>query len=454
MAADVPAGTSAETPGDVRATSLLPDVVRQRLVALTADALEHLHSDTLPPPLRPVLSFARPRRLRLAAAPIAAALDDDDFRTRVAAQVRPTHAGLAAALDDGLPVAADPVEVAALTYLLRPAGWTVTLAAALARLEQPEPVSSDPPQTARVQERLDAARAELDSLRAAHREQVTALKGENTELRRRLASERTGAKRARHDVEGTLSELTRARADAERRTVEGQAERRRLQARLDDLTGDRTVARSADREARAKEAVRARLLLDTLVEAAQGLRRELALPPVQTRPADTVDGVAAGLPLGRTVARALASDDPALLRELVALPEAHLLVDGYNVTKLGWPATALDAQRARLSRELGPLAARSGAEVTVVFDGAELAHPPRISPPRGIRVRFSPPDVTADEVLIELVRAEPAGRPLVVVSSDAEVVAGVERAGARAVPSAALLALLGSRGGRTVSRSG
>ena len=96
-------------------------------------------------------------------------------------------------------------------------------------------------------------------------------------------------------------------------------------------------------------------------------------------------------------------------------------------------------------RDLAPLVARTGAEVTVVFDGADLTNPPPVAGPRGVRVRFSPPGVIADELIRRLVAAEPQGRPLVVVSTDREVVDGVVANGARAVPSATLLALL-SRG--------
>ena len=52
------------------------------------------------------------------------------------------------------------------------------------------------------------------------------------------------------------------------------------------------------------------------------------------------------------------------------------------------------------------------------------------SPPRGVRVLFSRKGETADELIRQLVRAEPAGRPVVVISSDREVADGVRRHGA------------------------
>jgi hypothetical protein len=64
-------------------------------------------------------------------------------------------------------------------------------------------------------------------------------------------------------------------------------------------------------------------------------------------------------------------------------------------------------------------------------------------PGRGIRVLFSPPGVIADDVIRDLVRAEPAGRVLIVVSSDRQIVEAVSRDGARTAGSTVLLAAAG-----------
>jgi predicted RNA-binding protein with PIN domain len=101
----------------------------------------------------------------------------------------------------------------------------------------------------------------------------------------------------------------------------------------------------------------------------------------------------------------------------------------------------LEAQRNRLVQGLAALAARTGAEVTCVFDGADVEAPAVALGP-GVRVRFSPHGQTADELIRRLVAAEPVGRPVTVVSSDREVADGVRRSGARAVDSAALVGLL------------
>jgi predicted RNA-binding protein with PIN domain len=136
------------------------------------------------------------------------------------------------------------------------------------------------------------------------------------------------------------------------------------------------------------------------------------------------------------------ADDPARLDALLTVPTTHLLVDGYNVTKTGYGGLTLEAQRNRLLSGLGALAARTAAEVTVVFDGAEGTVPVAPAAPRGVRLLFSRRGETADEVLRRLARHEPQGRPVVVVSSDREVADGVSAAGATPVPSVALLRLL------------
>jgi hypothetical protein len=60
-----------------------------------------------------------------------------------------------------------------------------------------------------------------------------------------------------------------------------------------------------------------------------------------------------------------------------------------------------------------------------------------------VRVRFSPYGVIADDVIRDLVAAEPPGRAVVVASSDQAVARDVRAAGFKVVESGALAALLG-----------
>ncbi len=178
------------------------------------------------------------------------------------------------------------------------------------------------------------------------------------------------------------------------------------------------------------------LLLSTVEGAVSGLRREWELSGGGLDPADVVAG---RLP-GAGSFGVAGTEDPSRLSAWLGLPSAHLIVDGYNVTKTGFPDLTLALQRDRLVRLLGALAARTSAEVTVVFDGAAVAVP--ASPARGVRVLFSPPGVIADDVIRELVAAEPTGRVIVVVSSDREVADSVRRRGARTANANVLLPLL------------
>jgi predicted RNA-binding protein with PIN domain len=109
------------------------------------------------------------------------------------------------------------------------------------------------------------------------------------------------------------------------------------------------------------------------------------------------------------------------------------------VTKTGFPDLPLEKQRTRLLTGLSHIAARCGAEVTCCFDGAALEGRVPAAAARGVRVLFSKPGETADELIRALVRAEPQGRPVCVVSSDREVADGVRRWGARPVSAAALV---------------
>ena len=426
----------------------LPEPVRSRVVALAAQTLGRLEPDQVPASLRRVASFAPSRRARLAAGQIAAAVAQDEaFRERVAVQVREGLPELARALEDGLEApAADPVDVAALAYLLRPEGWAARLATAsrAAAAERSGASSHDSAQRAeRLRRQLDAATEELKELRRRHREQVAQLKGENADLRHRLGDARTRARSAQDAAAQAVAAQDEAAASAATAAASQEAELRRLRARAEELERDLAAVRRAERLERGSETLRARLLLDTLLDTAQGLRRELALPAVEGSPADTVEAHVAEHGSRTTSAHgSLSFDDPVLLDHLLALPRVHLIVDGYNVTKTAWPDLSLERQRDRLLGGLAPLAARSSAEVTVVFDAAGITARPLVNRPRGVRVLYSQPGVIADDVIRDLVAAEPRGRPVVVVSSDQEVARDVARAGARVAAAPALSRLL------------
>ncbi|GAB2910922.1 NYN domain-containing protein [Streptomyces mayteni] len=423
----------------------LPERVRHRVIVVAGDAFAGLTVAELPSSLRQYARFQPARRVRFGGSAIAAALESDAvFRQRVAARLREVEPELAEAVEHGAPPpAADPVEVAAAAFVLRPVGWAKLVAAAgeeAQRAQEERAGQERERELARLRDELaelsDTARTDGERLRV----ELEAARKDTDAVHRKLRSAQSDVRRGEAAQRKLRGELEEARAEAAAAKAQADGEARRLRARLTEAEAALESSRKSVREGRGIEDMRLRLLLDTVLDAAQGLRRELALPPATLRPAQTVDAVEPGGMTPQDVAqRALSADDPALLDQLLALPQAHLVVDGYNVTKTGYPTMPLEKQRLRLLRGLAVLAAQTGAEMTCVFDGAELAAPVLVTPPRGVRVLFSRPGQTADELIRQLVRAEPAGRPLVVVSSDREVADGVARSGARPVASAMLL---------------
>lgn len=421
----------------------LPEPVRQRVVSLAAEVLGRLGVEDVPASLRPVARFAAAKRARLGGAAIAAALEaEPSFRLHVLEAARAAYPGLVEVLSSGPPPpAAEPTDVATVAYLLRPEGWSemVTAAGASARqAEDDAQAARDSAAVLRLREQLSAARAEARESRDRAKSEIERLKGENAALRRSLAEAREQAAAAQRIERAGVAESTRAVEAAESSRAVAEAEARRLRSRLAGLEEALEGIRRADREGRGLGTIRLGLLLDTLTEVAAGLRRELALPVSSLRPADTVDALEPGGSAGSGRPR----DDPALLDDLLVLPRAHLVVDGYNVTKSVWPSMPLEAQRTRLVQGLAALVARTGAEVTCVFDGADVSVPPAVIPGQGVRVRFSARGQTADDLILRMIAAEPPGRPVIVVSSDREVADGVRRQGARALETPALVGLL------------
>jgi predicted RNA-binding protein with PIN domain len=445
-----PVTRPADAAGDESAV-ILPDRVRRLVVDLAADVLGALDETEVPPALRRVRAFAPTRRAKTGAAPLGVSLERDAlFRQRVAAAWRQRYPELAAAIDAGeQPGAVDPVAAAAGTFLCRPERWPSLLADWVAALTREEAAARREEVATTARADVESARRELERWRAAAAtaeaakseltEEITRLRREQRRLRADADRARAAARDADRRVEEERARLVAAVAEQER--LAEQAERRAQEAEQ-----RAAGARRAMREGRVVADTRVRLLLDTLVDAANGLRRELALPPADQLPADIVAAAAAAghgsVPEGAIPVRALDADDPARLDEFLRLPRPHLVVDGYNVTKTGYGTLPLADQRRRLVDGLASLAARTAAEVTCCFDGADVESrgPARV---RGVRVLFSDPGVTADELIRQLVRAEPEGRVVIVVSSDGEVVTGVRASGAKAVPAAALLRLLG-----------
>jgi predicted RNA-binding protein with PIN domain len=437
-----PVGAAGAEPARSPGWRELPEPLRGKLAELAAAALGKLPSADVPQQLRPVARFAPAKRAKLGGTALLTMLEDSArFRTAVLEWLREHR-------PDALnPNAEDSVSGAAAALLLgeSSAGSRVRLVAKNAeettlRAERDAALARNQ----RLEGELDRVRAELtEALDAVDRVRQER-EGELDKLRGRLREQGVQLRQARDEAaqaRETAEHGDRAR-DEELSSLNAQLERERQRSatersRADRAVADAEVARQSAREARESDEVRLSLLVETIEGAARGLRRELTLGEGSgRRPADGVRGASPGSGSGDRV------QDPAALDRMLALPAVHLIVDGYNVTKTGYPELSLSDQRERLIGQLGALASRTRAEVTVVFDGAGVLAVPATTT-RGVRVLFSDADVLADDVIRDLVSAEPPGRPMVVATSDRAVAESTRTSGAHSVPSAVLLTRLG-----------
>lgn len=421
----------------------VPDALRAALVRLAADVLGETEPAEVPHSLLAVRRFAPRRRATAGAVPLWSALRDDDaFRARVArVWLRAHDHSAVASTDEPSSSAGGHVPTAPDEHPSPAAGTDDAVGAWLQGLPWQHllPASAPPaPGEDADARRVELLERELGRLRAAvgvAREGERTARDELTALQRELRRLRSDADRARSDARALAAAAEQDARQAADDRAAASDERAHAAAALRVAAAERASAREEQRTGHRLAESRVRLLLDTVVEAASGLRAELALPPLQDLPADLV---APGADAGgdRPTSRGRSVDDPALLDDLLRLPRAHLLVDGYNVSKTGWPHTTLADQRRLLVDGMASLAAQTGAEVTCCFDGQPgLRAAPAV---RGVRVLFTAGE-TADDLLRQLVAAEPVGRVLVVATSDREVVDDVERAGAWAVPSRTLV---------------
>jgi predicted RNA-binding protein with PIN domain len=341
---------------------------------------------------------------------------DESFRTAIAA--------------GAVPELVDPVGI---LWLQRPDGWQE-------RIE-------------RLVVQMAEESADADLRTALRREEKRRRAAEQAAVRLRVdVAERDASIVALH------ADLDELRADV----VKAEDEVAALRADVIDL---RTEARHArDREAAAKAKLEAALqtpvavkgpepgsavpdgpagtgvepvAMSAIARAARELAGRLeALLPAETPVIDHRSEARRPLRLPGGVISSSAEAAEFLLRS-----DAAVLVDGYNVAKLGWPTRPLEAQRSQLLDSLENLARRFGSDLTVVFDGAAVvgSHAARR---RLVRVVWSPEGVIADDVIRDEVRRLPTARAVVVVTNDAEIVADVRAHGANVVPSNALLAVL------------
>ncbi|MGI8665958.1 MAG: NYN domain-containing protein [Jatrophihabitans sp.] len=426
---------------------VLPVEVRQQLVTIAADVLGRRPVSELPASIRRFARFAPAKRLRLGASEIAAALAvDEGFRGSVAEVVSESSPELVEQVSAGRPpTTADPIDVAVIAYLVRPVGWSALLsriAAELTELAQHRQLDAElvrlRTELARLTESNQSLARDRELARAAMKSAAAEQLGQVEEFRRRLRGLQAELKSAQRAAEQAAAELARLRADRLREAAGEASEIRRLRARISALEADLEIGRRGARTDREHDDARLWVLLETISAAAGGLRRELDIAEPTLRPADTVASHV------EVTGNRPSTVDSVLLERLLDGGHVHLMVDGYNLTKTGYGSLPLADQRSRLVSSLGPLAARTGVEVTVAFDGtaAPTGAAASLPTPRGVRVLFSAAGQLADDLIRDLLRAEPPGRTVVVASSDQAVAASVRAAGGWPTPATVLLSRL------------
>ena len=216
--------------------------------------------------------------------------------------------------------------------------------------------------------KLAAAVEQLESERSAA---VRKLKDVEAELAQRAADLR----HARHEIrmrEAELEQAVAARTTAEtragrehstrvaadgRRTPRARSWQRSWPTRPRVQSGSRPRLAAAARAAAPAEPPRTPASPPPTTGGAPSERRE----PVRLRPGTVEDGLEAA-------------------EQLLRIPDALLLVDGYNVSHAIWWEQPISVQRDRLVGALTELQARVGIDVEVVFDGADVERMPGTAP--------------------------------------------------------------------------
>jgi len=366
-----------------------------------------------PSSLRPFLR--QPRLPTTALGKVRRAIDaDPGFRRRLSA--------------GAIPELVDPIGI---EWLRRDDGWRARIAELVAAANDAEIAVSADQALRRSERRRQAA----EDASARSRAEVVALRQRVTELERLLEDGRSASGDAAAQRLAAEAELSAARLGARHANDRADAARVRADAMAAEL--DTTRRRATDAEAQrdallAARAERAGSAVSStdIVELRDVARHVRQLADrlgelVDARPARRMP---VGLP-GR-----VAGDARKAAEFLLATPGALVLVDGYNVGLRAWPEVDLDVLRERLLDAVDDHVRRTGVEVVVVFDGADVvgAHSPRR---RLARVTFSPAGVTADDVIRAEVDAASFERPVVVVTDDGAIRRDVTAAGANTVSS-------------------
>ncbi len=320
-------------------------------------------------------------------------------------------------------------------WITRPDGWVESALALVAAADHEREVTDDAGEVRREQRRREAAetaaaraRLELAEVREALAKESEALRVMSLE-HERLAKDLAAARSRIRELESGMQRRDAGATAAATQAEAAQDEVAALRAELDGAIAARDAAlsgRAAESASVDLDRMRA-LLLEAL-----SLTGERSSSPAKKRRTPSRRPLA--IPGG------VYGDSDAAAEHLLRSPGVTVLVDGYNVAKLGWPDVELAHQRELCVEAAERLARRWGVSIHIVFDGADVvgAH---TSARRLVRVSYSPQGVLADDVLRAEVQALDTARPVVVVTNDQAVLTDVRAAGANTVASDTFLSL-------------
>lgn len=445
--------------GERSLTAPLDRVVQAALEAawLVAKAGEKATPpEPAPRPLRRLLGHARLTPAALAT--IRKVVDEDEtFRARVADIVTENAVGRASWL-----------------FLTRPEGWEEEVAGLAAASEAEAAAVREGREERVAARRLKGAEEALRRTEQA----LEQARAQTTKAGDELARERQARRAAEQEAERVGGELARVRAEVaalQEQLAEAEAEANAEARAAGRGDAGAAVAPAAEAvvvpvvppdvvhaAARAASAVQAAgaALAEVVAaladaEAAVGDRGGSGGPTAGVvPPTGDDDGRPAARPRRAAGPRrrpaplppAVFDDTPEAADHLVRLPGAVLLVDGYNASLAYRPDLPIPELRRRLVDAVDELVARTGIDAHIVFDGAEVdsaGNPMRTGGRRrSARVRFSPPDVEADDVILGMVDDIPPGQPVVVASDDRRVQDGARDRGANVISTTQLLAAL------------
>jgi hypothetical protein len=409
---------SGESPADVPDRAL--QLALELAVGIAAAGVKLRPPLAFPPPLKKFLKFHKlpPAALTEVRAAVEA---DDGFRQRLASVAT-----------------TELVDEVGMLWLARPDGWSAAIAELL-----PTKADDDETQIRRESRRRLAAEdsaarahaevlsltADLDRERVARAVQAAEsdrLRVELDDVRRRLRE----AQRAEHATAQMLAKVEGELLEARRVTVEPSGEILSASS-VESPVIDTAAVRGLIDGALSAAADVARILNEAMGEIAIADTLPAAPSPRPSRPPRRK---AVGLP-GGVRAGSIEADEFVL-----RIAGAQVLVDGYNVAKLGWPSLDLAQQRDQCIVAAENLAKRWNIAMTVVFDGATIegAH---TSKRRRVRIVYSPEGVTADDVLRAEVACIGRDHPVVVVTNDRAIITDVVAVGANTVSSDDFLVL-------------